>query len=44
MRTQLAQRLQALHAEYTAGHKMLAELEAKQLHLRETLLRISGAI
>ena len=44
MRTQLEQRLQALHSEYTAGHKMLAELEAKQLHLRETLLRISGAI
>ena len=44
MRTQLEQRLQALHAEYTAGQKMLAELEAKQLHLRETLLRISGAI
>jgi hypothetical protein len=44
MRTQLEQRLQELHSEYTAGQKVLAELEAKQLHLRETLLRISGAI
>jgi uncharacterized coiled-coil protein SlyX len=44
MRTQLEQRLQALHAEYAAGQKVLAELDAKQMHLRETLLRISGAI
>jgi hypothetical protein len=44
MRTQLEQRLQELRSEYTAGQKVLAELEAKQLHLRETLLRISGAI
>jgi len=44
MRTQLEQRLQALHAEYAAGQKVLVELDAKQMHLRETLLRISGAI
>jgi uncharacterized coiled-coil protein SlyX len=44
MRTQLEQRLQALHSEYTAGQKVLAELDTKQMHLRETLLRISGAI
>ena len=44
MRTQLEQRLQELHSEYTAGQKVLGELEAKQMHLRETLLRISGAI
>jgi uncharacterized coiled-coil protein SlyX len=44
MRTQLEQRLQELHSEYAAGQKVLAELEAKQMHLRETLLRISGAI
>ncbi|NEO62043.1 MAG: hypothetical protein F6J98_17015, partial [Moorea sp. SIO4G2] len=33
-----------LKSEYEAGQKMLAELEAKQANLRETLLRISGAI
>ena len=44
MRTQLEQRLQALKSEFDAGQKMLAELEARQVNLRETLLRISGAI
>ncbi len=37
-------RLQALKKEYEAGQKLLAEYEAKQHNLRETLLRISGAI
>ncbi|MBW4493630.1 MAG: hypothetical protein KME26_11205 [Oscillatoria princeps RMCB-10] len=40
----LQQRLESLKAEYQAGQKMLAELETKQANLRETLLRISGAI
>jgi predicted nuclease with TOPRIM domain len=44
MRTQLETRLAQLKAEYEAGQKVLAELEQKQQHLRETLLRISGAI
>ena len=44
MRTQLEHRLQALRAEYEAGQKMLADLQAKEANLRETLLRISGAI
>jgi hypothetical protein len=44
MREQLLQRLSALRAEYEAGQKVLAELEAKQTTLRETLWRISGAI
>ena len=44
MREQLTQRLAELKAEYESGQKMLAELEAKQANLRETLLRISGAI
>ena len=44
MRTQLEQRLQALKAEFEAGQKMLADLEARQAQLRETLLRISGAM
>jgi chromosome segregation ATPase len=44
MRDQLEQRLKQLKAEFEAGQKMLAELEAKQANVRETLLRISGAI
>ncbi len=44
MATQLQARLKQLKAEYEAGQKMLAELEAKQESLRETLLRIRAAI
>lgn len=44
MRDQLTARLQTLKAEYETGQKMLAELEAKQADLRQTMLRISGAI
>ena len=44
MKEQLEQRLQALKAEYEAGQKMLADLEARQTTLRETLLRIAGAV
>ena len=44
MKQQLEQRLQSLKSEFESGQKMLADLEAKQANLRETLLRISGAI
>lgn len=44
MKEQLGQRLTELKAEFESGQKMLAELDAKQANLRETLLRISGAI
>lgn len=44
MHTQLTNRLAQLRAEYESGQRMLAELEAKQRNLRDTLLRISGAI
>lgn len=44
MREQLEHRLQGLKSEYEAGQKMLADLEVRQAQLRETLLRISGAI
>lgn len=44
MKKQLQQRLQELKTEFESGQKMLAELEAKQANLRESLLRISGAI
>jgi predicted nuclease with TOPRIM domain len=44
MKEQLTQRLAELKAEYESGHQMLAELEAREANLNETLLRISGAI
>jgi predicted nuclease with TOPRIM domain len=44
MKEKLQQRLQSLKSEFEDGQKILAELEAKQVSLRETLLRISGAI
>lgn len=44
MKEQLEQRLKELKAEFESGQKMLAELEARQTTLRESLLRISGAI
>ncbi|MDF0551821.1 hypothetical protein [Kamptonema sp. UHCC 0994] len=44
MKQQLQQRLQQLKAEYESGKKVLAELEAKQANVRDTLLRIAGAI
>jgi predicted nuclease with TOPRIM domain len=44
MQAQLEQRLRELQVEYEAGQKMLADLEAQQTNLRNTLLRISGAI
>jgi predicted nuclease with TOPRIM domain len=44
MKEMLQQRLQTLKTEYEAGQKMLADLEAKQANVRDTLLRISGAI
>ena len=44
MKEQLEQRLHALRSEYESGQQMLADLEARQATLRETLLRIAGAI
>lgn len=44
IREQLKKRLESLRSEYEAGQKMLANLEAEQAKLRETLLRIAGAI
>jgi predicted nuclease with TOPRIM domain len=44
MRQKLEERLNKLKAEFESGQKMLAELDAKAGNLRETLLRISGAI
>jgi len=44
MRERMETRMAELKAEFEAGQKMLAELEAKQANLRDTLLRISGAV
>lgn len=44
MKHQLEQRLKELRAELEAGRKALAELENKEKNLKNTLLRISGAI
>ena len=44
MKQQLEQRLKELRAELEVGRKTLAELENKQMNLRNSLLRISGAI
>ena len=44
MKEKLEQRLQTLKSEFEAGQKALIDLEAKQANLRETMLRISGAI
>ncbi|MEN8445227.1 MAG: hypothetical protein ABG776_09490 [Cyanobacteria bacterium J06555_13] len=44
MKKQLEGRLQQLKTELASGQKVLAELEAKQTNVRDTLLRIQGAI
>jgi hypothetical protein len=44
MQEHIEQRLKELKTEFEAGQKMLADLEARQLDLRNTLLRISGAV
>ena len=44
MREPLEQRLKELKAEFETGQTPLAEFAARQANLRETLLRISGAI
>jgi chromosome segregation ATPase len=44
LKKRLEQRLVALKDEFESGKRMLADLEARQNTLRETLLRIRGAI
>lgn len=44
MRAEAEQRLSELRAEHQKGQQMLAEAEAKAADLRQTLLRITGAI
>jgi len=44
MKEQLNLRLEALKQEFETGQARLLELDRQQVALRETLLRISGAI
>ena len=44
MKEQLEERLRELRTEFESGQKMLADLEARQANMRDSLLRISGAI
>lgn len=44
MRAQLEKRLEELRKEYEKGLNEMRELEARQNTLRQTMLRISGAI
>ena len=44
MQNQMEQRLDELQRELETGQKRLRELETEQVFVRETCLRISGAI
>lgn len=44
MREQLSERLSQLKSEFESGQKVLRELEVRQQDVRDTLLRIGGAI
>ena len=44
MKEQLQNRLEELKKEFETGQGRLKELEAEQAYVRETMLRISGAI
>ncbi len=44
MKEHLEKRLSKLKAEFESGQKVLSDLEAKQTSIRETMLRIAGAI
>jgi hypothetical protein len=44
MKEQLQARLESLRKEFEAGQTKLQELDRQQTYVRETLLRMSGAI
>jgi hypothetical protein len=44
LRAQLEERLAALRGELAAGRRLLADLQARQAEVVDTLLRIDGAI
>ncbi len=44
LRTRLEKRLSALRDELDAGRRMLSDLEAREREVRDTCVRIAGAI
>jgi hypothetical protein len=44
MRDQIHERLNQLKSEFESGQKVLRDLEIRQQEVRDTLLRIGGAI
>jgi len=44
MKEQLENRLRELRSEFESGQKTLSDLQYKEADLRQSLLRISGAI
>ncbi|WP_416978249.1 hypothetical protein [Streptomyces sp. T028] len=44
MRVEIEKRVSELETEYREGQRMLADLEARQADLQQTVLRISGAL
>ena len=44
MQDQLVRRLEELRQEFTTGQEQLQALERQQANLRQTMLRISGAM
>ncbi len=44
MKENIEQRLCELKTEFESGQKILAELETKQVNVKQTVIRISGAI
>lgn len=44
MKAQLERRLAQLREELESGEKMLADLDVRRSNLRDSILRISGAI
>ncbi|MEU6535399.1 hypothetical protein [Streptomyces sp. NPDC047000] len=44
MRTEIEKRVAELEAEFQEGQRVLTDLEVRQAELRQTLLRISGAL
>lgn len=44
MKEKLEERLAQLKEEYVNGQRILADLKQREMNLRETLLRISGAV
>lgn len=44
LRSQLAKRLRVLRQEYASGEQQLAALDARAKELRNTMMRIAGAV